>query len=111
MLLSFCLAFAAQPFGDGYVTGEAYLKPGYLSQQPRSAAFSFGGKYRSPQQQYSGPGPASYDTISASRNSMRSAPTSSWGPPPRYIHTLPAPDGWLSCKASEKYPFYSSSIL
>ena len=74
---------AGQPYGDGCATGEAYLKPGYLSQQQRSPAFTFGGTHRRSLQDAVAPGPASYDRIAAERQTLRSAHTSSWGPPPR----------------------------
>ena len=74
---------AGQPYGDGCATGKAYLKPGYLSQQQRSPAFTLGGKNRRSLQDAVTPGPASYDRIAAERHTLRATHTSSWGPPPR----------------------------
>ncbi|GAX84270.1 hypothetical protein CEUSTIGMA_g11693.t1 [Chlamydomonas eustigma] len=77
------LAKSGEPYGDGLLT--AYKRPGYLSQEPRQPAYSFGSPYKN--NFNSNPGPAAYD---ASR-SLMTAPTSSWGPPPRAARPATAP--------------------
>jgi hypothetical protein len=67
---------AADPHGQAYIPDGRYLKPGYLSQEPRQPAYSFGP--RNGDVPNGNPGPNSYDTRDA-----RNVPTSSWGPAPR----------------------------